>query len=616
MKHKYYFLVFLLLSVTQLYAQVIVKLQAPNQTEVGQRIRISYVVNTNDVDDIKIGDFQGFNVLYGPSASTQSSFSMFNGKTTHNSSMTFTYTVVAMEEGTFEIPAATVTVGGKTYKSGTSNIEVLPSSSRNNSSGGGSQQQGGSQPQSGGRPRQESGSASSNIGSQELYMTVSATKRKIYEQEAVLLTYKLYTLVNVQQISGEMPELDGFHVQEVDSKAQMSLKYERVNGRNYGTAVWRQYVLFPQKTGKVRVPSITFDTQVEVQNTSMDPFDIFFGGGSLSQIVKKSIVAPAIEIEVLPLPTPKPQNFSGAVGKFTLSGSLTPEQLNANDAATLRLVVSGQGNMKLMKAPKVNFPKDFEVYDPKQDDKTTNTSVGAKGNVIYDYIIVPRHGGKYNIPPVEFSYFDPDQNAYKTLKTDSFAIAVAKARGGSDNIREQEDLMVLNNDIRFIKLNNMKLKKSDSSFFGSSTYWGIYVGLSALFLIFLAIFNRQARENANIARQRGKKAGKAATKRLRNASKLLKEHQSGPFYDEVMRALLGYVADKLNLPTSDLTKENVSEKLTARGVDENLVRNFLDVLGECEFARFAPGDPNETMDKIFADASDVINRLDSAINKM
>lgn len=616
MKHKYYFLVFLLLFVTQLYAQVIVKLQAPNQTEVGQRIRISYVVNTNDVDDIKIGDFQGFNVLYGPSASTQSSFSMINGKTTHNSSMTFTYTVVAMEEGTFEIPAATVTVGGKTYKSGTSNIEVLPTSSRNNSSGGGSQQQGGSQPQSGSRPRQESGSASSNIGSQELYMTVSATKRKIYEQEAVLLTYKLYTLVNVQQISGEMPELDGFHVQEVDSKAQMSLKYERVNGRNYGTAVWRQYVLFPQKTGKVRVPSITFDTQVEVQNTSMDPFDIFFGGGSLSQIVKKSIVAPAIEIEVLPLPTPKPQNFSGAVGKFTLSGSLTPEQLNANDAATLRLVVSGQGNMKLMKAPKVNFPKDFEVYDPKQDDKTTNTSVGAKGNVIYDYIIVPRHGGKYNIPPVEFSYFDPDQNAYKTLKTDSFAIAVAKARGGSDNIREQEDLMVLNNDIRFIKLNNMKLKKSDSSFFGSSTYWGIYVGLSALFLIFLAIFNRQARENANIARQRGKKAGKAATKRLRNASKLLKEHQSGPFYDEVMRALLGYVADKLNLPTSDLTKENVSEKLTARGVDENLVRNFLDVLGECEFARFAPGDPNETMDKIFADASDVINRLDSAINKM
>lgn len=616
MKHKYYFLVFLLLSVTQLYAQVTVKLQAPNQTEIGQRIRISYVVNTNDVDDIKIGDFQGFNVLYGPSTSSQSSISMINGKTTHNSSMTFTYTVVAMEEGTFEIPAATVTVGGKTYKSGTSNIEVLPSSSRNNSSGGGSQQQGGSQPQSGGRPRQESGSASSNIGSQELYMTVSATKRKIYEQEAVLLTYKLYTLVNVQQISGEMPELDGFHVQEVDSKAQMSLKYERVNGRNYGTAVWRQYVLFPQKTGKVRVPSITFDTQVEVQNTSMDPFDIFFGGGSLSQIVKKSIVAPAIEIEVLPLPTPKPQNFSGAVGKFTLSGSLTPEQLNANDAATLRLVVSGQGNMKLMKAPKVNFPKDFEVYDPKQDDKTTNTSLGAKGNVIYDYIIVPRHGGKYNIPPVEFSYFDPDQNAYKTLKTDSFAIAVAKARGGSDNIREQEDLMVLNNDIRFIKLNSMKLKKSDSSFFGSSAYWGIYVGLSALFLIFLAIFNRQARENANIARQRGKKAGKAATKRLRNASKLLKEHQSGPFYDEVMRALLGYVADKLNLPTSDLTKENVSEKLTARGVDENLVKNFLDVLSECEFARFAPGDPNETMDKIFADASDVINRLDSAINKM
>ena len=249
-------------------------------------------------------------------------------------------------------------------------------------------------------------------------------------------------------------------------------------------------------------------------------------------------------------------------------------------------------------------------------DKTTNTSVGAKGNVLYDYIIVPRHGGKYSIPPVEFSYFDPDKNAYQTLKTDSFAIAVAKAKGGSDNIREQEDLMVLNNDIRFIKLNNMKLKKSDSSFFGSPLYWGIYAGLSALFLIFLAIFNRQARENANIARQRGKKAGKAATKRLRNASKLLKEHQSGPFYDEIMRALLGYVADKLNLPTSDLTKENVSEKLVNRGVNEDLMKSFLDVLEECEFARFAPGDPNETMDKIYSEATDVINRMDSSINKV
>jgi hypothetical protein len=447
-------------------------------------------------------------------------------------------------------------------------------------------------------------------------MTVTASKRKIYEQEAVLLTYKLYTLVNIQQIAGEMPQLDGFHVQEVDSKAQMSLKYERVNGRNYGTAIWRQYVLFPQKTGKLKVPSITFDSQVEIQNTSMDPFDIFFGGGSLSQIVKKSIVAPAIEIDVLPLPTPKPDNFAGAVGKYTISGQLTPEQVNANDAATLRLTVSGQGNMKLMKAPKVNFPQDFEIYDPKVSDKTTNTSSGAKGNVVYDYVVVPRHGGKFTIAPVEFCYFDPELETYKTLKTDSFFIAVAKSKTtGSSNYHEQEDLKVLNNDIRYIKLGNIEDSESNTLFFGSLAYWMYYLVSTVLFVLLLLLFNRQIKKSKDISSMRIQKAGKAASKRLKTASKLMKQHQSEAFYDEVMKALLGYAGDKLNIQNSDLNKENVSASLQTHGVEQHLVDAYMNIISECEFARYAPGDPDATMEKIFTSASDVINELDSAIKK-
>lgn len=615
MKFKKVISLLLVFASIALKAQVTVKLQAPSQTEVGQRVRVSYVVNTTDVEDIDVGEFPGFKVLYGPSTSSQSSFTMVNGKTTQNSSMTFTYTLAASEAGSYKIPAATVLVGGKSYKSGTSSIEILPASSQSNG-GAASQQQGGGNQQGVQQRQQTQPSANANIGAKELYMTVSATKKRVYEQEAILLTYKLYTLVNIQQISGEMPELDGFHVQEVDSKAQMSLKYERVDGRNYGTAVWRQYVLFPQKSGKLKVPAITFDTQVEVQNTSMDPFDIFFGGGSLSQIVKKSITAPAFEIDVLPLPTPKPNNFSGAVGKFTISGSLTPEQLNANDAATLRLTVSGQGNMKLMKAPIVNFPKDFEVYDPKQADKTTQTSSGAKGNMVYDYVVVPRHGGKFSIPPVEFSYFDPEAAQYKTLQTDSFAIAVAKAKGGSQNyVREQEDLKVLNNDIRFIKRGQISTSDSNDSFFGSMEYILFYVVLSILFFILLVIFQKKARQNANVSRMRGKKAGRAASKRLKNAASLLKQKQSAPFYDEVMRALLGYAGDKLQLPTSDLTKENVADALAQRNVDPDLVHNYLSVLSECEFARFAPGDPNATMDKIYSDATEIITKLDNVIKK-
>lgn len=612
MKRIFSILSLLIIFIEFVAAQVTLKIQAPSQTEVGSRIRVSYVANTQDVEDIQVGDFTGFNVVYGPSTSSSSSFSMINGKTTQSSTLTFTYTLLATEEGKFTLPAATIKVDGKSYKSNSTTIEVLASSG--NSNQGVQHQQ--SNRQQNNSSRQRGQVSASDIGSNELYMTVTASKRKIYEQEAVLLTYKLYTLVNIQQIAGEMPQLDGFHVQEVDSKAQMSLKYERVNGRNYGTAIWRQYVLFPQKTGNLKVPSITFDSQVEIQNTSMDPFDIFFGGGSLSQIVKKSIVAPSIDIEVLPLPTPKPDNFAGAVGKYTISGSLTPNQVNANDAATLRLTVSGQGNMKLMKTPKVVFPQDFEVYDPKVTDKTTNTSSGAKGNVIYDYVVVPRHGGKFNIAPVEFCYFDPDAQSYKTLKTDSFSIAVAKSKStGSSNYHEQEDLKILNSDIRFIKLGIIEKKKADTMFFGSTSYWMYYLILFLIFALVLILFYRQIKKNRDISGIRVQKASKAASKRLKTASKLLKQHQSEAFFDEVMKALLGYAGDKLNIQKSELNKENVSASLLSVGVNQELVDSFMSIISECEFARYAPGDPDATMDKIYTSASNVINELDAAIKK-
>jgi len=613
MKRLYAIITLLLIFAEFAFAQVTLKIQAPAQTEVGRKINVSYVANTQDVEDIQVGDFSGFRVIYGPSTSRFSSTSIVNGKTTQSSSMTFTYTLLATEEGKHTLPAAAIKVSGKSYKSGSAVIEVLPSS--NNGQGNSQQSQSGRQ-QNNNQSRQRSRTSASDIGSNELYMTVTASKKKIYEQEAVLLTYKLYTLVNIQQIAGEMPQLDGFHVQEVDTKAQMSLKLERVNGRNYGTAVWRQYVLFPQKTGKLKVPSITFDSQVEIQNTSMDPFDVFFGGGSLTQIVRKSIVTPSIDIEVLPLPTPKPANFAGAVGKYTISGQLTPEQVNANDAATLRLIVSGQGNMKLMKAPKVNFPQDFEIYDPKVMDKTTNSPQGAKGNVVYDYVFVPRHGGKYSIAPVEFCYFDPDAHSYKTLKTDSFSIAVAKSKTtGSSSYHEQEDLKVLNDDIRFIKMGDVENTESDTLFFGGSSYWLYYIISASFFVLLLALFNRQIKKSRDVSGMRVQKAGKAASKRLKTASKLMKQHQCEAFYDEVMKALIGYAGDKLNIQNSELNKDNVSASLLSSGVEQSLVESYMNIISECEFARYAPGDPDATMEKIYTSASDVINELDSAIKK-
>ena len=592
-------------AATAAAAQVTLRIKAPRQAEVGQQIHVRYVANTADVEDIHVGGFPGFEVVYGPSTSRSSSFTMVNGKTAQSSTMTFTYTLVATKEGTHRLPAATVKVNGKSVKSNTASVEVLPASAQGNGGG-----QGGGRRS---RPAQDSrgaGRQASGIGPRDLYMTVTASKTRVYEQEAVLLTYKLYTLVNVQQIAGEIPQLDGFHVQELDSRQQMSLKYERVGGHNYGTAVWRQYVLFPQRAGRLRIPSVTFDTQVEVQNTSADPFDVFFGGGSLSQVVRKSITAPPCELEVMPLPTPKPEGFTGAVGHFAISGSLTPREIKANDAATLRLVVSGYGNMKLMSAPKVSLPQDFELYDPKETDRTTCTAKGAKGNKVYDYVAVPRHSGTFHIPAVEFTYFDLESRAYRTLRTDSMSITVAKGSGQPATADGgQEDLKVLGSDIRYIKTGGTHARRGGPMAFGSSAYWLAYPALLLVTLCGLLAARGLAGHGGR------RKAGRVAGRRLHNAGRMMRKGQRDPFYEEVMRALLGYAADKLGMPMSEITKDNVAGAMAAHHVPDSLVREYMDAVAECEFARFAPGDPSAKMEKTYTMASDCINRLDAAIRK-
>lgn len=582
-----------------------VHVQAPDRCEVGRRINVSYVVDTQDVEDIRVGEFTGFELLYGPSTSRQSSFQMVNGKATQSSSITFTYVLLAQKEGEFKLPVASVDVTGKTIRSNPTTIMVLPSSGGNGGATGTQGQQG----QSHGRHN-----STETLDDRDLFITATASKTKLFEQEAVVLTYKLYTLVNIRQLAGEMPELDGFHCQELNNKAQLSLKYEHYNGRNYGTAIWRQYVLFPQKSGKLTIPSISFDAEVEITNASADPFDLFFGGGSLTQMVRKTIKTPSIDLDVTALPTPCPDNFSGAVGKFSMTGTLTPEQLNANDAATLKLVVSGQGNMKLMKAPSLGAPKDFEVYTPKETDKTTNTASGAKGSVIFDYVMVPRHGGNYTIPAIEFVYFDPEAKKYVTLHTDSFKLSVAKSKtAASGSVTEKEDVRILSSDIHFIKSGRADIRDSVDDFFATPYYYLWYLCLAAMFMIIFAVFRRHAKANADIVRKRGKRAGKEAAKRLKQARKLLKNHDTGAFYEETLRALLGYVADKLNISTTDLAKENVREALVARDVDEALIQQYVEVLEACEFARFAPGDPQATMDKIYDLSTQAITNLNKSL---
>lgn len=607
---------FVVFSTASVWAQKL-SIQAPSQAEVGRRIRVSYTLNNTDFDRIQLdGDFDGFELLFGPSISTSSSVRIINGQTSQSSSTTFTYTLAPVKEGTFTLPSASLNSGGQKVKSGTAKIEVLPASSAPSQSqqgGYGNQGYGGSQQSSGRNGRMHTPSSDERIGAKDLYFSVTASKKHVFEQEAILLTYKLYSLVTVEQLAGEMPQLDGFHVQEIELPQQKSFTMERVGNANYGTVVWKQYVLFPQKTGKLTIPSIDYEADVVTQDRNVDPFDAFFGGGSIMQRVKKIVRAPAVEIQVDALPA-KPENFSGAVGKgFTVSAKLSPEQVDANDATTLTLHINGTGNIKLINAPVVQWPKDFEQYDPKTTQNTKLTTNGTTGKVTYEYVAVPHHGGKYTIPAVEFCYFDTESKQYKTLKTDEFTLGVAKGVVTAHNTVQQEELKELANDIRYIKQGDVELKQPGDSMFGSTVHWLSYIILLLLFGVAMFVFRRFAKSNADFVGKRGRKAGKAAAKRLRNASKLLEAGKAEPFYDEVMRAMWGYVADKLSLPLTDLNKDNVSDKLQQRCVDDETIEKFLHLLSECEFARFAPGDPATTMEHLFSNAAEVITQLDEKI---
>ena len=581
---------------------------APSQVAVGEQFRLTYTVNTQNVSDFRSGNIpDAFEILIGPNRSMQSSYQIINGHTSSSSSITYTYIVVASKNGTFTIPPAHVVVDGKNIASNSLTIKV--SGASQSQSGGGSQHR-----QSNNEP--EMRDAGSHISGSDLFIKVSANKKRVYEQEPILLTYKVYTLVSLTQLEGKMPDLKGFHTQEVQLPQQKSFKLETVNGRPYRTVTWSQYVMFPQLTGKLQIPSITFNGIVVQQNRNIDPFEAFFNGGSGYIEVKKQIQAPGIEIQVDPLPD-RPANFSGGVGHFSISAQLNKTETKANDPVSLRVIVSGVGNLKLIKQPEVVFPKDFDKYDAKITDKTKLTSNGLEGSMIYDILAVPRHQGKYEIPPIAFTYYDTSTHKYETVKTEGFTLDVAKGSGTASvsDFTGQEDLQLLNKDIRHIKTGDTRQHSLDDFFFGSTGYWVSLAVLALIFISLFVIFRQRAIENANISKQRGKKANKVATKRLKKASKLMALNKPGEFYDEVLRALWGYVGDKLNIPVEQLSHDNISQRLSERNVDEETVGLFLGALDECEFERYAPGDPKGNMNKVYEKAMTAIEKIEDTMKR-
>lgn len=603
MKKLIIILIALIAYSTQAFAdKVSFTASAPDAVVVGDQFRLSYTVTTQKVKDFRAPSIKGFDVLMGPSRSQQSSTQIVNGNVTSTSSITFTYILMANTAGEYTIGGASIVADGNQMVSNSVKIKVLPQDQ--NSNGG----QGGSSAHSSG----------TSVSDQDLFITATASKTNVFEQEAFVLTYKIYTREsNLQLNNAKLPDFKGFHSQEIEMTTNARWTPEHYRGRNYYTTVYRQFVLFPQQSGKLYIDPAQFQMTIGKPVQSDDPFDAFFNGGSNVIEIKKSIATPKIAINVSPLPAGKPADFSGGVGEFTVSSSINSKELKTNDAITIKLVISGTGNLKLISNPEIKFPEDFEVYDPKVDNQVRLTREGLTGNRVIEYLAIPRHVGTYKIPGVSFSYFDIRSKSYKTLKTEEYVVNIEKGAGNADqviaNFTNKEDLKVLGEDIRYIKQNEVTLQPKGSFFYGSMSYWLFYIIPALAFIIFFIIYRKQAAENANVAKVRTKKANKVATKRMKLAGKLLSENKKDAFYDEVLKALWGYISDKLNIPVSRLSKDNIEEKLRNHGVSEELIKDFLNALNDCEFARFAPGDESQAMDKVYASSIEVISKMENSI---
>jgi len=616
MKKLIFLFAILCLGSNRIFAQDITfRATSEKAVVVNQQFRVNFTLSTpgQDGKNMQLGDTKNFDLLYGPVVSQQgSSTSVINGKMSSSSTTVFTCVFLAKSEGTFTIPPATIVVGNSTYKSNDLTVKVLPAdqaaaaASQNNIAGQGGQQQ------------QVTGGATAS--DKDVFVVMHVAKNSVYENEGFLVTFKLYSLVDITGFQNvKFPEFEGFISQEIDMGTNTQMNLESYNGRNYRTAIIKQTVLFPQHSGQITIGSGKFDivARIHSQQKVRSFFDDFFDTYS---DVKKTLTSAPVTINVKPLPTAgRPASFSGAVGNYTMTSSINSQNVKSNDAVTIKVAISGAGNIKLIPNPKIVFPNDFEVYDPTVDVKTKVSQSGVTGAKSIEYNAIPRYAGDFTIPKAEFSYFDLNSGTYKTLTTEEFKLHVAQGPAGSGtapivNATNKEDIRFLGKDILYIKTDNYNFHKG-SFFFGTFGYYLWYIIPALLFIVLFIIYRKQAAENANIALVRTKKANKVASKRLKTASKYLNENKKEAFYDETLRAVWGYLSDKLNIPVSALTKENVEANLTQYGVDENLINDFRNILDTAEFARFAPAEGSGTMGELYNATVQAIDKMESTIKK-
>jgi hypothetical protein len=599
-------LIFSALTINVFAQQVVFKAFARQPIIVGEPFQIVYEINANG-QGFRAPEFDNFDVLAGPFTSSSSEVSFVNGQQSVSISNSYTFTLLARSAGTFSIAPASITVGGKKLSSNGLSIKVLP-------------------PDENSKPKQQQNStnAAPVISSNDLFIKTIVSRTKVFEQDAVLLTYKLYINPSIDLANcraKKIPDFEGFMKQEIEIPSNQSYNYENVEGRNFATADLYKIILYPQKSGTLRIDAANFDAVLRIENRRIQPrsiFDQFFNDPYID--VNRSISAPAATINVTNLPSGKPASFSGAVGQFSLTPSISAQNVKANEAITLKIVISGSGNMKMITNPEIKFPASCEVYDPKVTNDFKTTASGVSGTKTIEYTAIPRQQGNYEIPAAAFSYFDTNSEIYKTLQIPEYKLHIDKSDGVSTtivggNISNKEEIKQLGNDIRYINTKNFKLKKEETPLFGTVTAWFMYVIPLFVALLLFFIFRKKVKENADLKLMRNRRANSVAVKRLKEAKKLLDAGKKDAFYEETLKSIWNYLSDKLNISSAELTKEKVGELLAEKGAADETIKQLNDTLNTCELARYAPNTGQQEMGNLYENAINLLGKIEETLKK-
>ncbi len=586
----------------------------PSVIGVGEQFRVVFKINTDDISKFTPPSISGFDILAGPSTSRMSSFNMVNGKTTNTSSTSFTYVLAANKEGTFTISGAKVNTNNKTYASNSITIKVQKNPTQSQRA----------QTQRGYSQNQNNQASVTVLDDKALFIRASANKSKAVIGEEIIITYKLYTLVNISEYQvNRMPINKGFWIEEIDMSQDPTISTETIEGRQYQVATLRKVIAYPQESGKLTIAPLDIDVVAHIASRSQrrvstgDPFfDSFFQsmGKTGYEKVKKSIKSNVINVNVSELPKSN-IDFSGAVGNFQISATANPLQCKTNEAITLRYTISGSGNLSIIDKINLKIPEDFESFDPTINDQINKTPNGLNGKRTFEYILIPRVQGEFKIPKVSFTYYDLNTKTYKTISTNEFVLKIAKGKDELSGIAQQ-----MSEREKYIKRDIEHIKTKPTNFYSqnSSIYIKPYLLLVFLFIIMLTIGfivfkNKSNKKNSDISYVRYKKASKIAHNRLKKAKKYLENYQKDEFYNEIAQATWNYLSDRFNIVKMDLSFDNVKEILTKRNIKEDTINDLISLLNNCEYVRFSQGEEIQKMDSLYEQAANSLSDIESQI---